>query len=129
MRCDAMLCYVERSLPVTPPPKSCLSLDLCPLFATLRSSSLLFATLTFYEALYLAAPYSVRNTCRNSSAPLLSSFSTGLTSSRYSSSIVATDAVSDDSDDEDVEYKGHFCSGCSIPPPGGVRAGSTPLIL
>ena len=24
-------------------------------------------------------------------------------------------------DDEDVEYKGHFCSGCSIPPPGGVR--------
>ena len=23
--------------------------------------------------------------------------------------------VSDDSDDEDVEYKGHFCSGCSIP--------------
>ena len=25
------------------------------------------------------------------------------------------DAVSDDSDDEDVEYKGHFCSGCSIP--------------
>ena len=31
------------------------------------------------------------------------------------------DAVSDDSDDEDVEYKGHFCSGCSIPPPGGVR--------
>ena len=29
--------------------------------------------------------------------------------------------VSDDSDDEDVEYKGHFCSGCSIPPPGGVR--------
>ena len=21
----------------------------------------------------------------------------------------------------DVEYKGHFCSGCSIPPPGGVR--------
>ena len=34
---------------------------------------------------------------------------------------MATDAVSDDSDDEDVEYKGHFCSGCSIPPPGGVR--------
>jgi len=31
--------------------------------------------------------------------------------------------VSDDSDDEDVEYKGHFhfCSECSIPPPGGVR--------
>ena len=21
---------------------------------------------------------------------------------------------------EDVEYKGHFCSECSIPPPGGV---------
>ena len=38
-----------------------------------------------------------------------------------SSSIVAKDLVSDDSDDEDVEYKGHFCSGCSIPPPGGVR--------
>ena len=37
------------------------------------------------------------------------------------SSIVAKDLVlvSDDSDDEDVEYKGHFCSGCSIPPPGG----------
>ena len=34
---------------------------------------------------------------------------------------MATDAVSDDSDDEDVEYKGHFCSGCSIPPPGAVR--------
>jgi hypothetical protein len=31
------------------------------------------------------------------------------------------DAVSDDSDDEDVEYKGHFCLGCSIPPPGGVH--------
>ena len=46
---------------------------------------------------------------------------TGLTLSRASSSIVAMDAVSDDSDDEDVEYKGHFCSGCSIPPPGGVR--------
>ena len=41
--------------------------------------------------------------------------------SRDSSSIVAKDLVSDDSDDEDVEYKGHFCSGCSIPPPGGVR--------
>ena len=34
---------------------------------------------------------------------------------------MAKDLVSDDSDDEDVEYKGHFCSGCSIPPPGGVR--------
>ena len=33
----------------------------------------------------------------------------------------AKDLVSDHSDDEDVEYKGHFCSGCSIPPPGGVR--------
>ena len=29
--------------------------------------------------------------------------------------------VSDNSDDEDEEYKGHFCSECSIPPPGGVR--------
>ena len=45
----------------------------------------------------------------------------GLTSSRDSSSIVAKELVSDDSDDEDVEYKGHFCSRCSIPPPGGVR--------
>ena len=34
---------------------------------------------------------------------------------------MAKELVSDDSDDEDVEYKGHFCSGCSIPPPGGVR--------
>ena len=34
---------------------------------------------------------------------------------------MAKDLVSDDSDDEDVEYKGHFCSGCSIPPPGGVH--------
>ena len=34
---------------------------------------------------------------------------------------MAKDLVSDDSDDEDVEYKGHFCSGCSVPPPGGVR--------
>ena len=33
---------------------------------------------------------------------------------------MAKELVSDDSDDEDVEYKGHFCSGCSIPPPGGV---------
>jgi hypothetical protein len=29
--------------------------------------------------------------------------------------------VSGDSEDEDVEYMGHFCSECSIPPPGGVR--------
>ena len=34
---------------------------------------------------------------------------------------MAKDLVSDDSDDEDVEYKGHFCSGCSIHPPRGVR--------
>ena len=27
----------------------------------------------------------------------------------------------DESDDEDVDYKGHFCSECSIPPHGGVR--------
>ena len=60
-------------------------------------------------------------TSKNSSSPLLSSFATGLTSSRASNSIVAMDAVSDDSDDEDVEYKGHFCLGCSIPPPGGVH--------
>ena len=33
------------------------------------------------------------------------------------------DVVSDDSDDEDVEYMGHFCSECSIPPPGGVLGG------
>jgi hypothetical protein len=65
----------------------------------------------------------VPNASKNSSSPLLSSFATGLTSSRASSSIVAMDAVSDDSDDEDVEYKGHFCSGCSIPPPGGVMGG------
>ena len=63
----------------------------------------------------------VSNASKTSSSPLLSSFATGLTSSRASSSIVAMDVVSDDSDDEDVEYKGHFCSGCSIPPPGGVR--------
>ena len=44
-----------------------------------------------------------------------------MTSSRDSSSIVAKELVSGDSDDEDVEYKGHFCSECSIPPPGGVR--------
>ncbi len=52
----------------------------------------------------------VSNTSKNSSSPLLSSFATGLTSSRVSSSIVAAGAVSDVSDDEDVEYKGHFCS-------------------
>ena len=65
----------------------------------------------------------VSNASKTSSSPLLSSFATGLTSSRDrdSSSIVAKDAVSDVSDDEDVEYKGHFCSECSIPPPGGVR--------
>ena len=34
---------------------------------------------------------------------------------------MAKDTVSGDSDDEDVEYMGHFCSECSIPPPGGVR--------
>ena len=33
---------------------------------------------------------------------------------------MATDAVFYESDDEDVEYKGHFCSGRSIPPPGAV---------
>ena len=27
----------------------------------------------------------------------------------------------DKSDDEDVDYKGHFCSECSISPHGGVR--------
>lgn len=27
----------------------------------------------------------------------------------------------DKSDDDDVDYKGHFCSECSIPPHGGVR--------
>ena len=63
----------------------------------------------------------VSNTSKTSSSPLLSSFATGLTSSRDSSSIMAKKLVSDNSDDEDVEYKGHFCSGCSIPPPGGVR--------
>ena len=55
------------------------------------------------------------------SSEIISSFATGLTSSRDSSSIVAKELVSDISDDEVVEYKGHFCSGCSIPPPGGVR--------
>ena len=34
---------------------------------------------------------------------------------------MAKKLVSDNSDDEDEEYKGHFCSECSIPPPGGVR--------
>ena len=65
----------------------------------------------------------VSNTSKTSSSPLLSSFATGLTSSRDSSSIMAKKLVSDNSDDEDVdvEYKGHFCSECSIPPPGGVR--------
>ena len=46
----------------------------------------------------------VSNTSKTSSSPLLSSFATGLTSPRDSSSIVAKDVVSDDSDDEDVEY-------------------------
>ena len=71
----------------------------------------------------------VSNASKTSSSPLLSSFATGLTSSRDSSSIVAKDLVSDDSDDEDVEYKGDlgipdvddcatgsFCSSCAIPP-------------
>ena len=63
----------------------------------------------------------VSNTPKNPSSPLLSSSATGLTSSRTSSSIVEMDEVSDYSDDNDGEYKGHFCSSCSIPPPGGVR--------
>ena len=63
----------------------------------------------------------VSNTSKTSSSPLPSSFATGLTSSRDSSSIMAKKLVSDNSDDEDEEYKGHFCSECSIPPPGGVR--------
>ena len=63
----------------------------------------------------------VSNASKTSSSPLLSSFATGLTSSRDSSSIMAQELVSVDSDDEDVEYMGHFCSECSIPPPGGVR--------
>ncbi len=63
------------------------------------------------------------------SLPLLSSFATGSTSSRDSSSIMAQELVSVDSDDEDVEYKGDlgipdvddcatgsFCSTCAIPP-------------
>ena len=43
-------------------------------------------------------------------------FATGLSlsSSRVSSSVEATDRELDESDDEDFEYKGHFCSGCSI---------------
>jgi hypothetical protein len=36
---------------------------------------------------------------------------------------VAKDLVSDDSDDEDVEYMGHFCSECSIPLLLGVCVG------
>ena len=56
----------------------------------------------------------VSNTSKTSSSPLLSSFATRLTSSRDSSSIVAKDLVSGDSDDEDVEYMGHFCSECSL---------------
>ena len=63
----------------------------------------------------------VLNTSKTSSSPLPSSFATGLTSSRDSSSIMAKKLVSDNSDDEDEEYKGHFCSECSIPPPGGVH--------
>ena len=55
----------------------------------------------------------VLNTSKTSSSPLPSSFATGLTSSRDSSSIMAKKLVSDNSDDEDVEYKGHFCSECS----------------
>ena len=71
----------------------------------------------------------VSNTSKTSSSPLLSSFATGLTSSRDSSSIMAKELVSDDSDDEDVVYKGDlgipdaddcatgsFCSSCAIPP-------------
>ena len=56
----------------------------------------------------------VSDASKTSSSPLLSSFATGLTSSRDLSSIVVKDLVSGDSDDEDVEYKGHFCSGCSM---------------
>ena len=71
----------------------------------------------------------VSNTSKTSSSPLPSSFATGLTSSRDSSSIMAKEVVSVDSDDEDVEYKGDlgipevddcatgsFCSTCAIPP-------------
>ena len=71
----------------------------------------------------------VLNTSKTSSSPLPSSFATGLTSSRDSSSIMAKELVSDDSDDEDVVYKGDlgipdaddcatgsFCSSCAIPP-------------
>ena len=63
----------------------------------------------------------VSNTSKTPSSHLLSSFATGLSSSRVSSSIEATGAMLDESDDEDVEYKGHFYSGCSIPPPSAVR--------
>merc|ERR1711908_21112 len=71
----------------------------------------------------------VSNTSKTSSSPLLSSSATGLTSSRDSSSIMAKELVSDDSDDEDVVFKGDlgipdaddcatgsFCSSCAIPP-------------
>ena len=71
----------------------------------------------------------VLNTSKTSSSPLPSSFATGLTSSRDSSSIMAKKLVSDDSDDEGVVYKGDlgipdvddcatgsFCSSCAIPP-------------
>ena len=40
---------------------------------------------------------------------------------------MAKKLVSDNSDDEDEEYKGHFCSECSIPPPGGVRGDTEQL--
>ena len=71
----------------------------------------------------MVSALNVSNTSKTSSSPLLSSFATGLSlsSSRVSSSVEATDAELDESDDEDFEYKGHFCSGCSIPLPGAVR--------
>ena len=66
---------------------------------------------------------------KNKNTALLSSFATGLTSSRDSSSIMAKELVSDVSDDEDVVFKGDlgipdaddcatgsFCSSCAIPP-------------
>ena len=123
MRCDANNCrsYVERLHPVTPPTLSVV--DLCPhssAFAS-RYSSLLLRFTRHYTSQPRTQLNSVEIPRRSTS------FSTGLTSSRYSSSIVATDAVSDDSDDEDVEYKGLLFK--TIRPPGGVRAGSTPLIL
>ena len=55
----------------------------------------------------------VSNTSKTSSSPLPSSFATGLSSSRVSSSIVATGGGMDESDDEDVDHKSHFCSECS----------------